>query len=649
MRIRINKLKIRNFRNLNDLEINFSDGYNELVAENGKGKTNTLSSIMWCLFGKNIYDNKAFAISPIIDGVEKNDMTTNVTLILNNNYIVSRTYYQRKTTLQTGYLIDDKEELTNITQDKFKEELKEKFGLDEELFKTLSNINYIPNLNWKDLKNLIFELIGDIKEEEILLNGDFNLIEEQIRLMGINDTKSTLIASDKALNTEIKRLETEYQTLVNTKDKYVANGEENQKLVKEKLEIEKKIDDYTQKSIENETRRNKYQSQLNIINTLKNELARKQVAIDMNIKAISDYQKSYEFNSVNIETLREKEKNYLNGKIDIIKSRLNQLNEQSEKYSLELEEYKAKGRELQVKEIKVENETCSVCGQKLPKEIINSTLEKLKNKQLDELNTLQIKVDNLKTIIGSNAVEYEEKNRELEELEQQLKEVDNKQYQIESENEKQKEIRVAKEEKELETKKLEEEIKNQENQLKVEEMKLSEMELPEETKFDTYDLRRRFDEINQKLATTITLNKITEDIDKTSENLNNVKNQKETVRRKLEQVSKFNNLKADLIRNKAKGYFKITDFITKEYTLDGTEVETFKICDENGIEYKELNSGKQILIAIDLLASIQKLKNIYVPIICDNVERITNNINLEGIQMIVARTKRGIDKLEVRI
>ena len=56
MKIKFNKLTITNFRNISELEINFNDAVTELQASNGKGKTNTLSAIMWCLFGKNIYE-----------------------------------------------------------------------------------------------------------------------------------------------------------------------------------------------------------------------------------------------------------------------------------------------------------------------------------------------------------------------------------------------------------------------------------------------------------------------------------------------------------------------------------------------------------------------------------------------------------------
>lgn len=640
MEIKITSLRIKNFRNLSELNINFKDSVNEIVAQNGIGKTNTLSAIMWCLFGKSIYDDKKFVISPIIDGEERNDVTTEVTLVINGNYVVTRLWYQRKATLMTGYVIDGREEKTTITQSKFTDELREKFDIDEEMFKKLSNINCLPNLHWKDLKDFIFSLIGEVKDEEVLLRGDFSLVEQQIKLMGVNDTKDSLLASDKALNDEIKRYETEYQTLVNTKEKYVADEKENEQLENRKKEIEDELDSVSKKIEEQQKYLDEYRHKETEISNLKIEIQQKNNQIEFNNNAIEDYKKSYELNSVSVDVIREKEKSYIQSKIDSVQNRLNKLDESSEKYTNELEETKNKGKELQAKEIKVENDTCNACGQKLPEERIQATLDNLKKQQLEELNKLQGQVNDLTTIIGSNSVEYEQKTQELEELKKQLEEVDRKVYEEQEESEKQKEIRVARENKELENKTLREEIDGLNVQLEKMNKEFETMEQPTLTLTDTASLRNELNEINNKLATTITLNKINEDIEKSDENLTNAKNQKNTIKNKIEQVAKFNNLKAELVRQKAKSHFKIVDFKTKNYTQDGIEQETFLI-QVGGIEYKELNSAMKIHVAVDLLSGIQRLKDIQIPILIDNAECLSSNIEPIETQIIMTKVEKN--------
>ena len=74
MRTEITHLKLSNFRNIPELDIDFHSGYNEIAGENGVGKTTILTAITYALFGKDIFNKKQFSIQPIIDGVEQKDI-----------------------------------------------------------------------------------------------------------------------------------------------------------------------------------------------------------------------------------------------------------------------------------------------------------------------------------------------------------------------------------------------------------------------------------------------------------------------------------------------------------------------------------------------------------------------------------------------
>ena len=51
--MKINRLKLRNFRNYEELEVNFGDSLNVFVGKNAQGKTNLLESIYYCCIGKS--------------------------------------------------------------------------------------------------------------------------------------------------------------------------------------------------------------------------------------------------------------------------------------------------------------------------------------------------------------------------------------------------------------------------------------------------------------------------------------------------------------------------------------------------------------------------------------------------------------------
>lgn len=643
--IKFKKLVIKNFRNLNEFEINFNDNVTEIVGENGLGKTNCLHGIIWCLFGKNIDDDKQFVISPIINGVEDNSITTIVKLIFDNGYVVERTYKDRKTSLKTGWVIDGKENLVAITQSKFSSELEENL-VEENTFKTLSNINYLPNLNWKDLKALIFNLIGDVKDEEVLLRDNFDLIEEYVKKFGIEQTGKLLKDTDKELNEDIKRLETEYQTLLNTKEKYVVDNEENQVLLAKKKELEdtltyeeKKKEEYNKKQIE----LLKIKSDLE---TCRNDINNFSVRKNFLIKTIEDYSKLYNENRQDIEQLRKRDITSIEIRINDSESALNVIDMNIKSNQEYMNKAKASGEELKAKEIKVENETCSACGQHLPEEKIQETLDKLKKEQLTKLEDLKNRYDLAKSTVELNEKKKLELLDKQKELLKQIEEIKTRTYDIVDETDKQKEIRILKESKEIEVKDFEKAIIDKENLAKQYEEQLEHFEMPYDV--DLSSIRTQINEINEKLATTITLNKISQDIDKTLEDLNNKKDNKIKNKDKLQEVVKFNNLKADLLQQKVKNYFSLCQFRTKETNLNGDEVETFKIVDNENVEYKEVNSAKRILMGIDLVLGIQKAKEIYVPLIVDGVEVITKELTCTETQLIITRALAGITKLEVK-
>lgn len=646
MELKFKRLDITNFRNINELKINFNDCVTEIKAENGKGKTNTLSAILWCLFGKNIYDEKAFVISPIIDGVEHNEITTNVTITFTNNYVISRSYQNRKTKLQTGYEFDGVAQLVDITQRDFEEELREKM-VDLETFKSLSNINYLPNLNWKDLKQLILDLIGDIKDEEILLKGDFDLVDEQIRLMGINSTADALKSSDTTLNTQIKAKESEYQTLLNTKDKYVVESEESIELQKEKEELLKKIEHVEEIKKQNEEKENIISKYNKLIDELKIKKSYCEKTIENNKKEIERMNELYSAYSSNVDVIREQEINGYKIKQNSVSTQIKMLSQQNESLGDKLKEIKQKGEELKQQEPKIENDKCSTCGQILPDEIINLTLEKLKQERLEELKKLKSEYDNTKTVIDCNFAKIGEFNYQLSELDELIENAKTKEINVEQENDKQKEVRIQRERLELELNSMPSEIQKIDDSIKHEEELFKSMEIKLEIVPDVSSVVSRLNEINEKLATTITLSKIQEDVDNAAKELENLRNNKVIIKNKLEQVAKFNNLKSDMLREKAKSNFNIVDFKTREFTQDGVEQETFKIC-INGIDYKELNTGLKILVAIDLVSGIQKLKDISIPILVDNAESVTNDISINHTQLVIARATQGIKELEIK-
>lgn len=646
-KIKFNKLNIRNFRNINELDITFNEKTTYIMSSNGKGKTNTLSAIMWCLFGKDIYDTKQFIISPIINGQEDNSMTTVVKMVINDNYVIERTYKDRKTTLKTGWLIDGEENLVAITQAKYNQELLENL-VDEETFKSLSNVNYIPNLHWKDLKTLIFDLIGNITDEEVLLRDDFDLISEHVAKFGIDQTQELVKETDKKLNEDIKRLETEYQTLVNTKDKYVTEESGLELLKNRKQEIENVLFENQKSKEEINKQRETYRKAEEKVRQKSMEIGIFESEMESAEKTIKEYEELYNQAGVSIEDLKAKDIKQLMEEINSFGEEKKKIISNIEDIKTNLESLKDYGNRLKEKEIKIENSKCSACGQELPKEKQEETLEKLKAQQIEELTKIKSDYEEQKRLLEEWQNDLKMCEEHLHDRNTKLENIDKKEYKVEEETERQKRLRVAKEEKELQ---LQENTKTKErltNELRVLKEEFDKLEYPQEEENDLFPLKLELDDINEKLATTITLSKIEEDINKTYEELQGKRTNKVNNKEKMQEIIKFNNIKAELLKEKVRKYFDIVNFKTKEYTQSGDEVETFKICNEKGVEWKETNSANKILLGLDLIQGIQKAKDLEIPVLIDNMEQITSEIETKGCQLIVAKATKEYDKITIK-
>ena len=217
MKIIINYVKLKNFKGIADLQIDFIDGKNILEGENGIGKTTVLDAITWCLFGKNFADEKLFKIKPIIDGEEKADLLTSVELKLND------------TTIERIW--DNTSALIKVNGVKFKikefeDYLKENFDINDGEFKALSNIDFIPNLHWKELRSLVMGLIGEIKNEEVYEKGNFDLIKEKIESVGVEKTAEDIKSTKSNLVNDIKRLQGNIDQKTKDIQELVINDEE---------------------------------------------------------------------------------------------------------------------------------------------------------------------------------------------------------------------------------------------------------------------------------------------------------------------------------------------------------------------------------------------------------------------------------------
>ncbi len=631
MKLVINNIQIKNFKGCSELKLNFMENKNILEGENGIGKTTVLDAITWCLFGKNFADEKQFKIKPIIDGEEKEDLATSVLLIINDTKI-ERIWNNSLTTIK----VDDVK--FGVTE--FNNYLRDKFFITDAEFKALSNIDYIPNLHWKELRSLIMGLIGEIKNEEVFVRGDFNLIRDKIESVGVEKTAEDIKTSKSELASEIKVLQGNIDQKHTDIQQLVVDDNEQQQLEERKQEIKATIESF---NILKE-KKAAQDAEISKLTILEGNLKANINTRDNLLKDNVEYQKTYNSSNIDVELIKTNKIKEKTNQIESINQDIERLELEKSSLIADREELRSRYDEEVKREIKVENSTCTACGQPLPGEKIKEVLNSLKEESKARANLYVAKakekltrMSEIDVVINSYKEKISQVKKEIDEI--NTEEIDSTQessVQIQMKN------NITRNKEKIAN--LEIEALNIQKQINL--LKDSIKNHKVINVGDTSSLQNELETITEKLAISATLKIFKEQLKELEAKYADKLSEKERLNEREQQLILFNSTKTELLRERVKHNFKLADFITQEETKDGKLVETFKIA-VDGIEYNALNTGHKILVALDLIDNIQRMKGKRLPILIDGLGELTRLPELET-QIIGCRAKyQANKKLEV--
>ena len=631
MKLVINNIQIKNFKGCSELKLNFMENKNILEGENGIGKTTVLDAITWCLFGKNFADEKQFKIKPIIDGEEKEDLATSVLLIINDTKI-ERIWNNSLTTIK----VDDVK--FGVTE--FNNYLRDKFFITDAEFKALSNIDYIPNLHWKELRSLIMGLIGEIKNEEVFVRGDFNLIRDKIESVGVEKTAEDIKTSKSELASEIKVLQGNIDQKHTDIQQLVVDDNEQQQLEERKQEIKATIESF---NILKE-KKAAQDAEISKLTILEGNLKANINTRDNLLKDNVEYQKTYNSSNIDVELIKTNKIKEKTNQIESINQDIERLELEKSSLIADREELRSRYDEEVKREIKVENSTCTACGQPLPGEKIKEVLNNLKEESKARANLYVVKAKEKLTRMSEIDVVINSYKEKISRVEKEIDEI--KTEEIDSTQESSVQIQMKNNITRNKEKIANLEIEALNIQKQINLLKDSIKNHKVINVGDTSSLQNELETITEKLAISATLKIFKEQLKELEAKYADKLREKERLNEREQQLILFNSTKTELLRERVKHNFKLADFITQEETKDGKLVETFKIA-VDGIEYNALNTGHKILVALDLIDNIQRMKDKRLPILIDGLGELTRLPELET-QIIGCRAKyQANKKLEV--
>ncbi len=644
--IRLIQLKLKNFKGIKNLEINFEGKNTNIYGANATGKTTVFDAFKWILFDKDSTDRKNFNIKTLDNNnnqihflehevemiLKVNGINTTFRKMLKEKWIKKRGQTdQEYSGNETSYWIDE--------VPTSKKEYEDKIGsiINENLFKLVTDALYFNNMKWQDKRELLLKIANvNISDEDILRsNEELQQLLDKLEGRSIKDYQKVLESKIKAIKEEINkipiRIDEANMSLSDVSEMEDIKFEElEEEKAKYKVEIEQInniILDFQKRAEENNKVLNLLSSKKIELSTLQNKLENEEKIQFSNRKI----EISNKINEVN-NKIKQNEINIENYKIAI------------SNFEKEREELRNKWNEVNNRQFEtLENDfICPTCKQQLPDgekqhkiEELKDNFSKQKQLELDNINKQGTKAKENQESYQKNLLN---KNSEQETLKHELEIVEHELRSLEEdiltfkpinceENDSYKNLK-------LEIEQLEKQVTNIDA-------------IDENLKQQKANAEKEIEHINSVIAKK-------ENIQKTQARILELEKQEEELAQqiqKLEQqqylIEKFTVSKVEIVEQAINSKFKVAKFKLFNTLINGGIEETC-VTLVNGVDFPDANHAAQILVGLDIIETFNAYYNISAPVFIDNNEAISGEygINTQLIRLSVSNHKQLTIELE---
>lgn len=652
MKIKLKKILLENFKGAKENGIIFGEK-TSIKGANATGKTTIFDAFTWLLFGKNSAGDEKFNVRPLDkDGNRVDNVEIKVSAVLDVDgkevelsKVQKQNWVKKRGTdtvaLQGNVNLFEVDGYPKLESD-FKEFVS---GMvhDEDLFKILTNPQYFPSMKWKDQRDILMQLAPDFSDVELAQKDSkyCPLIPELEKAPSTDDIRAKF---SKAL-TEWKKKQVEIPVRIDeaTKSRVDVDVAE-QELAKVELERQiAEIDGHIANAgnATAELEREEMQLQFDmsgIMQTMGMELKEKRRAIERESESVAK-----RFNDLHQEIQIAENAVALNEKA------IAENDEERKKLGVLYNEERAKVFDEspyqfdESKWIFDESTTvCSLCGQKLPADKIESLKAEFEQKKADAKERAErqlrdaitrfnadkkMKLDAL-VANGNKCKDFIEKTRE-----------NNSELKVSIESLKAQEVEALAKKNDLE-KQLSElpqeadysqnpeyvSLKSRHDEVVAEIAKLEsagEEMLVEELKSKKADLQEQLAGANRLIAQAAMNVEIDERIAQLQTEQKEIGQKVADQEQMLYLLESFIRFKLDKISDSINSHFKTVNFKLFEMQLNGGMKDCCE-CTVNGVPYSSLNTGHRIVAGLDIIRSLSEMCGVSVPIFIDNCEAVSS-------------------------
>lgn len=611
MKIELKALKLKYFKGVKEIEINFDKNTN-IYGDNATGKTTIFDAYSWLLFGKDSANNTNFNIKTILPDGKVPDVEHEVEglLAIDGKDIKLRKIYKEVWTKKRGsnnsvfsghtttYSINE----VPISEGEYKARIAS--IIDEEKFKLISNPRYFSiDLDKKARRNILMGLADEIKDEDIIQYSD-TIAELPLDKYTIEEIVAMNKSTMKKANEEIKEIPVRIDELQGTiKDFDFDTLDFNRRATQSGLD-----------NLEKEINSGDASEELKRLNEKLMELTKEKIQLVSetdaeNARIVVENSKA--------EKMAEEYKRDRQNVIDNAKKNI-------DRYSKELVDLTDELERLRAEYVKVHSQTyegdphCPCCGNMLPDEMIEEAVEKFNIQKSDNLKKVTEKAAQVKASVEEASInhvhfaeifkEYSAKPENITIREKEFIEYPDRVIELN-----------------FEIVKIQDEIKtfNATDNTELKERREK--------------LRAELQELNSKLA----YKKANEEANGKIEALKLRERELAKVYSEAERMliiaDGYNRIKAEMMEKNIRKKFKYVEFKLFETQINGGINE---VCEAtvNGVPYSDVNNAGKINAGLDIINTLSAFYGVSAPIFIDNAESVNELIKTKSqiIRLVVS-------------
>ena len=619
--VRLKQMKLRNFKGIKELDIDFNLLDTNVYGKNATGKTTIVDSFMWLFFNKDSSGAADFDIkTKTADGeyIHNLEHLVEAVVEVDGTETTFKKVYKEKYTKQRGSVAAT---FTGHTTNYFVNDVPKKKKEYEEIITSLFDDKYFQiitdpfyfnqKMKWQDRRSLLIDICGDVSDEVVIAsNSDLAPLNGVLASKSVDDYRLQLKSKMKPINDELKAIPikineanlaipTDIETIDEDKLTYINNRINEAESKKQRILSGGVIAEKEKEIIQFNNQKIMFQNERPDIKSLQDEEFALSIKID------------------SLERKKERAENEIQAK-----------KSQQKSNELMRDELRNKFTEVNNMQYDESKNICPHCGQELPQEKIDGFMEEFninKSKQLENINKdgkrLKEQFESITEDIQLLEKDIQNHQILINDYKLKLKEVAKKIANANDDFAKKQQPKLDE---------IDEKIVNAEREMEFLKSNTGEevAKINEEIGM-LKEQRSHYEEIKAKeyLAKTQT-NRIAE-LEAREKELSNQYNDMDKM---LYLTDLFIKTKVAMLTEKINSHFKLCKFNLFEEQINGGLNEVCEVT-VNGVNYTDLNNAMKINAGLDVINTICDYSNTYAPIFIDNAESVNETIRTQSQQI----------------